>query len=79
MLNGGADLRDVPARTLYDIAYAEQYRQVELSMGEEHEKAIVKIDRSIRELEPDDATGLPVWVAETMPSADGSVGSPLEG
>lgn len=72
MNNGGADLRVVPFHTMYNIAYAELTRQVELSMGEEHFKALDKIDAAIRDSEMFD--GLPSWIVrEQIGAADGEL------
>jgi hypothetical protein len=74
----GGDLNDVPLATLYNIAYAEMYRQVELVAGmagaEDIQKAFEQIDSAIRDATPDADTGLPQWVLRNMPvGADGTM------
>jgi hypothetical protein len=73
MMNGGAWLGDVELDVLYMIGYSEMYRLVELSMTEDHHKALAKVDAALRDATPDADTGLPPWVLSQMPvAADGT-------
>lgn len=64
----GLALEDLPLHALYEVAYAEMVREVETLDKDRHE-ALLSLDRSIREAEPDEETGLPSFVS-MFPSAD---------
>ena len=83
MMNGGARLDDLPLDVMFNVAYAELYRQTEIMVGapvfdekaKEHPlvKAYASIDTAISDAVPDPMTGLPQWVVRNAPvAADGT-------